>query len=977
MKDEPQAPSAAHWPDASLWPAEDAPPVEWARFYRDRMGWVVVPTASPRDVLSHAWGIAVRETAEYALEAHGSVEAEVSEAVRDLIWDRAREAAEAGLGRPIGYIFTRWMKTVGGAADVTDDMLRDAWEPDESSRGPRAEADRRGIAVLPGRSSMGLSVCLVDVDVGHGDSPAGDMDGPWGWGLPGPKASTPRGGLHTLLLSTGKETASADLGPGIDVVASGTPIPVPAGSATPGRRWLRTDPPVVAPDALRRRGRKKAPPRPQAGQPAERDAGEDHDEDGQGARVVSSPTGDGSRNRDAGVLVGVLARPRSCPMDFVRACLELLAEHMAGRDAREDDMRAEMDRWRRLLTRGPRDAEFAAEVMETWLEVRGDGTRMRTTPAKFCASVWRVCDRREDGRAGEEDLGVGPSVGWWPPSLGPVPEPPAPTAAPQTETQHAPPDAAPQAVPVPFPPPPPEVAQAAAQASRVEAPAWRGGVDPRVYGFSLDEDYSDRDLQRDLSRTPVDIAAVVPAVDFVTGMPSTSPDLLTPPVRMGWGHPLAEAKRGIAAGEFLAVGASSAGAGKTTFLAWLASGLGIQTAYRLLGVDGYGDRPIVFPVWVTEMPKKMELYGRLLSSYLGFDRGCLDAGTEAANSPGVRAMAARLGMSPEEVVAKARAMEALHGNDERFPLCVARRHVIRRIKPSKLPRQSRRGGVAVHHRMGPDLVDHVADAVEAWRAQLAAMAGVPTDQVLPVVILDPVQRFAGESEKAAIDAILTAANEVLCEELECVVVTTNDTTKKAAGGVTVDHFLSAEAPGLMADVFSGSQGIVHHASDVICVHPERGDPARPGHVRQWVRLLRSRGGGESQQAFPFEWDKTLGRLAAGAPEQLRPPPETDDGRGRANGGGGARQTTAAPRLDPDATYRLHKAGARHRGPPGDLPEDEGAAFTVLAKEAVTLDGRAPPHPEKNRWWPDVVVSGRAAAVILDRMTARHEKVSGA
>jgi hypothetical protein len=55
-------------------------------------------------------------------------------------------------------------------------------------------------------------------------------------------------------------------------------------------------------------------------------------------------------------------------------------------------------------------------------------------------------------------------------------------------------------------------------------------------------------------------------------------------------------------------------------------------------------------------------------------------------------------------------------------------------------------------------------------------------------------------------------------------------------------------------------------------------------------------------------------------------------------------------------------------------EDIGLAFTELAKEAVALDGRAEPHPMKNRWWPDVVVSGRGAALILERMTCRHEKL---
>lgn len=917
------APAAGPWPDASLLPADDAPPIEWARFYRDVCGWVVYPTAGPADVQSYAESLALKAAADYAVDHTGSVDGEVPEDVSVAFWDHAREIAEATLGRPIGYIYKAWSAKVVTAADVTDEMLALAWEPLEHSRGPRAHADQRGVAIMPNRSERGLPACLVDVDPRHG----GDLAGPWGMGLAGPKASTPGGGVHTLMLATGKETASADLGPGVDVVASGgTMIPVPSGRATPGRRWLRWEPMAPAPDALRKRGRKKSPPRLDAAH-REREPGDDDEPfetAGYAAGLMLADVGDGERNRVAGALVGILARPYACPDDFVQACLETLAEEMAGRDARSAEILAESARWRHLLTRGPRDADFAAEVLEVWYRVRNTAAkRWKTTPRKFALSVWRVCDRREGGNAGAEDFGVGPSLAPASPEMG---EPPPVHPRPVAPLVASPAPAMTDRDRYVFEGPETgggagSAATPLMQRAEVQAPKWRGGIDPRTYTLTLGEDYTAEHLRRDLQREPIQIADVAPAVDFATGWLSTAPDLLTPPVRFGWGHPLAKAKRGLSAGEFLAIGASSAGAGKTTFLAWLANGLALQTAMRLLGVPGYDRRPLVLPVWVSEMPKKMELYGRLVTSYLGFDRACLSAGTLAHEDPGVLDMAARHNMSAHEIVAKARALEDLHGNDPRFPLCVARNQVIRRIKPSKLPRHTRRSGVLVNHRTGPDLIDHLADAVDLFRRDLAKLAGVPEDQVLPLIILDPVQRFAGgdgESEKRAIDAILGAANEVLCEELEAVVVTTNDTTKKAAGGINVDHFLSAEAPGLMADVFAGSQGIIHHASDVIAVHPERPDPSRPGRARQWARLLRSRGGGEAAEVFPYEWDKTLGRLAAGNAEPLRPPPEQDehgDGRRR----GSSRREHSAP-AHPGAPISHAPAFMSRAQGPGALPD---------------------------------------------------------
>lgn len=875
--DQLQASSAAQWPDASLWPDDDAPPIEWARFYRDCMGWIVLPTASPRDVFAYAISLHNEAVADYALDHGGRLDRDlVPDEVSLGLWEHAHEIADATLGRPIGYIYKKWMAKVVSSTEITDDMLRDAWEPVEGSRSPREEADTRGIAVIPNRSALGLPVCLVDVDVGHDDSPAGDVDGPWGWQLVGPKASTPRGGLHTLMLATGKETAAACLGPGIDVVASGTPIPLPAGSATPGRRWLRKDAPVVAPDELRKRGRRKAPPR--AGANGNVPGGDLEGEEGQGARVLSEPTGNGTRNRDASVLVGVLARPFACPPDFVRAALEMLAEHIACIDRSSDESKAEMGRWLHLLTRGPRDEHFAAEVMETWLAVRGDGTRMKTTPARFCASVWRVCDRREGGDAGAEDLGVGPRLGVAAAEMGDastriVEVPPA------ERIDHSAPTGTTD--PPPFPPPTLEQAAAAVEASKVVSATWRGGIDPRSYVRTLNALYTDDDLRRDLEREPIGISAVMPAFDFVSGQPMTTKgESLAAPLAHGWGEHLGRALRGLAAGDFRVVGAAGAGMGKTGFLSWLVHGLGLATACRIRGMEGFAAAPVILPIWLTEMPKPGEIYLRAVSAHLGFDPACIADGRQAHEAPGVRAHARRLGWTPQEVVAHARMLERLHGADERFPLCISRRHVTHAMALSDLPRLSKRSGVTVDHRNGPDLIDHLADAVQVFREDLGKAASVPTDQVLPLIVVDPGQRFAGggDSEKRAIDALFSAIVQVLCGELGCVVLGTSDTTKAAAREVNVDTFLGKDDAALAADIFAGSQAIMHHA-DVIAVcrerpprrddlPPEEREKMRDDVCRQWVRVLKNRSG-MPPVAYPFEWDMSCGRFRALDPEPLR------------------------------------------------------------------------------------------------------------
>lgn len=895
MTDATDTPAPGAWPPASALPGPKAPPAEWARFYRDRCGWIVLPTPGGADIDA----VASKAFNDALLDYRADHGGEADEETRAALWALCRN--DPDLRRlEKGAWWKVKAKDYPRPESVTDALIRQWW-------GDKRGRDR-GIAVVPGEGRFPF--VLIDVDQ-HGDDPDawGDLDGPWGRGvdpasgmecLRGPRSITPGGGIHTLVRYTGAEVSSAGrtaLAVGVEVKArGGAPVKVPAGSATPGRRWERWEEPQPGPDALRVARRPAARTGGPDDEGREREPGDDDEpfESGLAARVLLGDAGDGERNAGAAAIVGVLARPRACPDDVVRAALVLLTDDLAGpreRLAGTPQAREEAARWCHALTRGPRDADFAAEVVAKWIRVRDTG-RPPWTEAKaerVARSMWKSAARRLAGSgedAGAEDFGVGPMLtarpDAWPAMAAPPSSPPQPTSPAEPASTPADPDA------VPYPPPLPGTAPA------VQAPAWRGGIDPRTFIRSFEEFYGDEKLERDLKRKPVKIAGLVPVLDFATGLPSTAPDLLTPPILMGWGPALCESIGGLSHGDFRIIGAGAAGMGKTWFELWLAYGLALATAHRLLGVRGYEDAPVVLPIMLTELPKEGEFYFRAAASYLGADLACFSAGIGAAEAPGVRAMAAEQGMTPHEVVDKARALLRLHGGDERFPLCVARRHVLRMLNQQDLPRRGRVRSVFVDHRVGPDLIDHVADGIDLFRERLARDAGVSVDDVLPVVVIDPAQRFIGdnESEKRAIDALFNAIDTVLCRDLGCAVIGTSDTTKAAARESTdIATFLSKNAAALAADLFAGSQGIMHHA-DCLALCAEE---AAPGvrKVKVHTRVLKSRATGAPAESYPFTWERSVGRYMPLPPEPLRPPPPREGDSSRGQYGRGA-PTNASP-----------------------------------------------------------------------------------
>ncbi len=951
---------AAAWPRELEWPADDAPPIDWARFYAQRLGWVVRPTAGGHD----RWTYARKLEREAFDDLRERYRRDPTEDERAAIWDDARDIAEKASKGPLGFI-----KCPANADECDEAYLVRCWGG--------KHGHERGICIMPGRSSRGFPVVLVDVDVGHDDSPPGDLDGPWGAGLPGPKSRTPRGGMHTLVLSLGGERSSggrAGLAQGVDVIGCGnTAINVPAGSATPLRRWTSKAPPVMAPEALRRPPTWRAPG--VAGSAAGADAtgsawtgpGAQDGGSGRAAEALRTVHAKGSRGRACGTIVGMLARRGALPEDVVQAVLEVLTEDMAGRDAAEEKTRAEMARWRRLLTVGPRDRAFACEVIEAWSSVRdGEGGRKRWSfrEARMQArSHWDTASRRQEGEVGTVDYaasaeGVGDertgasgrdereatdglhqhddrSVGHR--VRADVPQVPR-VAAGHLDGQRGAgrvvvegearqssvgdgggTDAARGAVggldaerdvtgdvseaavlsqvneqdghagkvarevpPAPHAPPAPQVdVVASAPAKDVGAKIDEARL--RRLLPTLGQAYTAEHMRRDMERTPLRVDALYPFADFRTGENEHEPG-----PGHGMGAAFSKGFGGLAPGDFKVLGAPGSKTGKTHTQGQMVEGLALGTAARILGDPAYAHAPIVLPVWISEMPKEGEAWLRMCARHYGFDLACIADGSLAEEARGVQHMANELQWTAYDVVRHARALcEWTRAEKDKTPLGFALEYLVREIDLSALPAGKGRGRFREDPRSGPELVGHVVDAVALYRRDLAALLGVAEEDVLPLILLDPGQRWAGEgdSPKQALDALLAAGLSRVCKRrtgLGGVLLATSDTTK-AATRMDLAHFLSASGRELTADIFAGSQ-LIPHAADVWAVCSDA-PPAGVLRTTQYARVLLGRTGAPAE-CYPFDWEMHTGRFRARPSEPLRPPVDPEDRQRQGRGGGG-------------------------------------------------------------------------------------------
>lgn len=651
-------------------------------------------------------------------------------------------------------------------------------------------------------------------------------------------ALTPREGWHAYHLEVDVATSEGQVADGVDVRGRGGLVVAPSGQrATPGRRWVRWGEPSpfpleevtrrlverVATSALASAG---CPPGTVAAAVEGRgfnllaaDAAADREYVPDGppgperafSHAMLSPAPDGTKNPRAKTLIGMLARGAPLPEDAREAVLRTLGEwreRLALRGPSADVVRAAHEQQAAAAERTP---AFALEVLLAWNELRASPRWPRDKVEDVAASLWRSARAREDGR-------VRPVRGDGEDDAG----------AAGGEGQGA----AGDDVLAAFLPP---------------------------LGSLYGPDSLGADLRRELlscARLPLWLG------------PDGEPDR-TSPHGHGLGEQFDEVLGGGLSPKYMAVvGAESAKNGKSALVFQVAVGHALRSA---LVLSGALSGPVVVPYVLSEM-NPAALTWRDLGRWLGVDSNLFRRGRDRAHTaPGLRRLAERIGREPRSLAAEflARADLALREG----PLARARELItIVQTRALKGPEDHEGPGRPRDHRRGVLLLSHLAEAVRRDRARKAKAWGRTEDQILPLILIDPMQRYQREGDGDAVGALDELVEEArhVADEDELVVIATSDTQKDSAKGLQNRGRMTPFQ--LAAHVFRGSYKLLHLPDLALVLRVEW--PEVPGTpARASLQAALNRWG--IPQATPAEYDfwPETGRYQAAAPAQDEAPAE--------------------------------------------------------------------------------------------------------
>ena len=217
----------------------------------------------------------------------------------------------------------------------------------------------------------------------------------------------------------------------------------------------------------------------------------------------------------------------------------------------------------------------------------------------------------------------------------------------------------------------------------------------------------------------------------------------------GWGKRLDDLLGGgVCPGYMFALGAKSAGAGKTAFLMQIADGLALRTAQIV-----YGDSSApLTPVLVVSEMAVTELTWRSLARWTDYDSRIFRAGRSATRV---------VPNCPDEEVAAA--FEAARRALTEEPLGTSRRFMRKLEIPSR----------------GKNLVEEIATIVGQWKRVLSQQCD---NEVWPVIVIDPIQRWLdGQNEVEGLSDLVEALQQRAKAD-GWVVALTSDTNKGAAAG---------------------------------------------------------------------------------------------------------------------------------------------------------------------------------------------------
>lgn len=193
----------------------------------------------------------------------------------------------------------------------------------------------------------------------------------------------------------------------------------------------------------------------------------------------------------------------------------------------------------------------------------------------------------------------------------------------------------------------------------------------------------------------------------------------------------------------------------------------------LNALEGRRTGPIIQPWIISEMDAD-ELEERSLARYIGCDQDIFRCGDSAVDAPGVRKTAARLKISPAQVVEQifSRA-HRVQSEGSLFQIATGLRRYV-------TPENYGPGAC------GPMLIEAVAADMAAGRFYLAQDAGVPVEDVWQILFVDPIQRFIDPQfgDVPGVDGLAKClrrhANGAGDEKRRMIVFVTSDTNKASA-----------------------------------------------------------------------------------------------------------------------------------------------------------------------------------------------------
>ena len=737
------------------------------------LGWWVFPGRSPLDVAQFR---------QYLLRQGKSHEAAFKDA------ERARK-----------HTFINWAerREQGAAGRPTEAEIREWFEHEPL----------RPVIVLTGPgTTFGGQLVGVDVDTLKGGDAA-----PWIGSEVTMLARTPNLGWHAYHLADDAEalkTNAGDVAEGIDIRAAGGLLVAPSGEeATPGRIWERWGGLSPAPveeirQRLSARNRGRILLRVQTDDP---DAIPDAPPARGFVAACSERAPDGSRQRQSKVLIGMLAASRALPGDAVDAAIGLLAED-AERTHAAEVVEELAEGWRDALESTGRSLVFALKVLRAWNRLRADPPWPADKLEETTRSQWNTALSRELAAASAARVQVEEPETEDTLEAVQVDDVADVLSVDASETEGA---AVEEGSDEPdegvFQPPTPEQIQAQ------EAAKMREEIE--IFAPMLGDSFTLENFDAVQERAMIP-CGVLPPWREVLQDGSVVPVANTPS-----GHGFGEAMDdiiggGLKPGFMAAVGAEAAKFGKTAFMDQWMDGLLLRSAEVLakLARDEETDEPIIVRWDLSEMNSE-DLTMRQLGRWLGIDSTAFRRGRNGHKAPGIRAVAAETGEDPVVVINRYRAAARSEFKCKTGPLYMIREGGLRRIVNPRtlLGRNDVQDGKPQDHRRGVLLLKALALAVAGDRKARALEWKVPEKQVIPLIFIDPIQRFQSTDGDAVakLDELVEELRAI-ADELGAIVFCTSDTNKESAKAPANKPTGPAPTPAqIAAGVFRGSYKLLH------------------------------------------------------------------------------------------------------------------------------------------------------------------------